>query len=68
MMKPVYGRLRELDNYARNWEVGPFNPALLPSKVTPESESTIDARQQSSFDWAQQTPCPASQDAAEAIE
>jgi hypothetical protein len=42
MLKPVYGRLRELDNYARNWEAGPFNPALLPSKVTPESESTID--------------------------
>jgi hypothetical protein len=41
MLKPVYDRLRELDNYARNWIAGSFDPTLLPSRVTPESENTI---------------------------
>lgn len=42
MFKPVYGRLLELDNYARNWEEGPFNHELLPSRASPESQGTIE--------------------------
>jgi hypothetical protein len=41
MLKPVYDRLRELDNYARNWIGGSFDQTVLPSRVSPESESTI---------------------------
>ena len=41
MLRPVYDRIAELDNYARNWTVGPFNPALL-RHVSPESQSTIE--------------------------
>jgi hypothetical protein len=42
MLRPVYDRLRELDSYARNWIAGPFDPTLLPSRVTPESQSAIE--------------------------
>jgi hypothetical protein len=37
----VLRKLFELEDYCRNWEAGPFNPDLLPSRATPESQSTM---------------------------
>jgi hypothetical protein len=42
MLKPVYDRLRELDAYASGWTAGGFEPEELPSKVTPESQGTLE--------------------------
>lgn len=34
----IYTRLKELESYCKNWEEGAFDPALIPSKVSGESE------------------------------
>ncbi len=41
MLRPIVRRLLELDNYCRQWSAGPFDPRLLPSKASIESEATI---------------------------
>jgi hypothetical protein len=41
MLRPVMKRLLELNAYASHWEEGMFDPSALPSKVSPESASTI---------------------------
>jgi len=42
MLRPVVERLGELDAYARNWQAGPFDRTRLPSKVSPESQGTLE--------------------------
>jgi len=41
LFKSVKNRLFELENYCRNWADGRFQPDLLPSKTTPESQITL---------------------------
>ena len=41
LLKQVVKRLLEIQNYCRGWNVGPFNPADLPFKITGESEATM---------------------------
>ncbi len=38
-------RLFELETYCSTWEIGPFDPGSIPSKVTPESSSRIESCQ-----------------------
>jgi len=42
MLRPIIKRLEELQFYCRNWHGGPFDPSHLPSKVSPESEATLE--------------------------
>lgn len=37
----VVRKLFELEDYCRNWQAGPFDPDLLPSRASPESQSTM---------------------------
>ena len=41
MLRPIVKRLLELDSYCRQWSAGPFDPGLLPSKASIESEATL---------------------------
>ena len=41
MLRVVVKRLFELEDYCKNWHEGPFNPDNLPTKVTPESQVTL---------------------------
>lgn len=41
MLRPVMKRLLELNDYASQWEEGMFDANAIPSKVSPESESTL---------------------------
>lgn len=42
ILQQVKKRLLELEKYCQIWQTGAFNPNLLPSKTTPESESRIE--------------------------
>ncbi|HLQ29863.1 MAG TPA: hypothetical protein VK140_11585 [Ktedonobacteraceae bacterium] len=41
MLQPIMKRLNELENYSQNWYDGPFDPEKFASKVSPESEVTL---------------------------
>lgn len=41
ILQQVKKRLLELEKYSQTWQTGTFNPNLLPSKTTPESDSRI---------------------------
>jgi len=41
ILQQVKKRLLELEKYCQTWQTGAFNPNLLPSKTTPESDSRI---------------------------
>ncbi len=41
ILQQVKKRLLELEKYCQTWQTGIFNPNLLPSKTTPESDSRI---------------------------
>lgn len=41
MLRQVWKRLMELENYCKIWTMGSFDFKILPSKATPESESTL---------------------------
>lgn len=41
ILQQVKKRLLELEKYCQTWQTGTFNPNLLPSKTTPESDSRI---------------------------
>jgi len=46
----IVGRLFELQSYCVGWTSGSFNPELLPSKTTPESDQTLQQfRQEHTF-------------------
>ncbi len=40
LLRPVIRRLFELENYCKNWQVGPFDPNSL-TNASPESQSTL---------------------------
>ncbi len=42
ILQQVKKRLLELEKYCQTWQTGIFNPNLLPSKTTPESDSRIE--------------------------
>ncbi|WP_293144409.1 hypothetical protein [Okeania sp. SIO3I5] len=42
ILQQVKKRLLELEKYCQIWQTGTFNPNLLPSKTTPESDSRIE--------------------------
>src|SRR5712692_4022596 len=41
LLRPVIRRLFELENYCKNQQVGPFDPNSLPTRASPESQSTL---------------------------
>ncbi|MGD1702159.1 hypothetical protein [Dapis sp. BLCC M229] len=41
ILQQIKKRLLELEKYCQTWQTGIFNPNLLPSKTTPESDSRI---------------------------
>lgn len=41
ILNQILKRLLELNDYAAHWTEGPFEPSTLPSKVSPESDSTL---------------------------
>jgi len=41
MLRPVVKRLFELEDYCKSWHEGPFKPDDIPTKVTPESQATL---------------------------
>jgi desulfoferrodoxin (superoxide reductase-like protein) len=45
MLQPTIKRLFELDRYCRDWTEGGFKWQLIPSKASPESESTLNEHQ-----------------------
>ncbi len=41
MLQPIMKRLNELENYCQNWHDSPFDPEKIASKVSLESEATL---------------------------
>lgn len=57
MLRPIVKRLLELDSYCQQWSDGPFDPGLLPSKASIESEATL-----SQYGQERTFRCPDDQD------
>lgn len=41
MLRPVIGRLFELDSYCKTWQLGAFSPDQFPCRTTTDSETTL---------------------------